>query len=173
MNSAQSFTTKWMISHCCHVCNKHTSGQTANVVFIQSRSYKGTSQCNSAYYAQYTVGTIMWVNQNLFTAVIYTTTQYMNDSTMNFETNLPTWNYILRMNGFVHDVFITQSTQECENKKLRKFKITSGVQGLCKIQIPEHLRESWKKNEKSWKIPKNRFRNLSFYTYSWSFIKYY
>ena len=77
-----------------------------------------------------------------YSNTLYTTAQYMNDSTMNFETNIPTWNYILRMNGLVHHVFITQSTQECENKKLRKLKITSGVQGLRKLQIPEHLRES-------------------------------
>ena len=80
--------------------------------------------------------------KSIYSNTLYTTAQYMNYSTMNFETNLPTWNFILRMNGFVHHVFITQSTQECENEKLRKIKITSGVQGLCKIQIPEHLRES-------------------------------
>ena len=85
--------------------------------------------------------------KSIYSNTLYTTAQYMNDSTMNFETNIPTWNYILRMNGLVHDVFITQSTQECENKKLRKLKITSGVQGLCKLQIPEHLRESWKKKK--------------------------
>jgi hypothetical protein len=80
--------------------------------------------------------------KSIYSNTLYTTAQYMNDSTMNFETNIPTWNYILTMNGLVHDVFITQSTQECENKKLRKLKITSGVQRLRKLQIPEHLRES-------------------------------
>ena len=82
----------------------------------------------------------MRVNQNLLTAILYTTAQCMNDSTMNFKTNIPTLIYILRMTGFVHHVFINKKTQECENIKLREKN--SGVQGLCKLQIPEHLRES-------------------------------
>jgi hypothetical protein len=60
----------------------------------------------------------------------------MHDSRMNFKTNIPTLIYILRMTGFVHHVFINKKNQKCENIKLRKLK-NSGVQGLCKLQIPE------------------------------------
>jgi hypothetical protein len=46
---------------------------------------------------------------------------------MNFKTNIPTLIYILRMTDFVHHKFMNKKTQECENKKLRKFKKNSGV----------------------------------------------
>ena len=107
------------------------------------------------------------------TLIRYTTAQCMNDSTMNFKTK-HTYVNLYTENGLIYRPRnYDPKSSGIQEHKAQELKIYLRITGTVWASDSWTSQGILKNFEKSWKITKNKLINLSFHTYSWSFIRNY